>query len=179
MRSVETSLKGIATMQKPNSCSKSIALLLLLSSALIITTHSTFAAVTTVGNVTNVTYTTNTTNNDLTVHFWINNGGEADVTAYADDTVRVQYYFSPLWSKEEPMIAAQLGTWPATAVTTNDLGSTYVIQTALLKIIITKVPFKVDFQDKNGNYDLLADDHMEFDSAYGYTGQRGTGASTS
>ena len=170
-------MKGIATMQKPNSCSKSIALLLLLSSALIITTHSTFAAVTTVGNVTNVTYTTNTTNNDLTVHFWINNGGEADVTAYADDTVRVQYYFSPLWSKEEPMIAAQLGTWPATAVTTNDLGSTYVIQTALLKIIITKVPFKVDFQDKNGNYDLLADDHMEFDSAYGYTGQRGTGAS--
>jgi len=132
------------------------------------------AAVTTVGNVTNVTLSVDGTNGNVTANFWIDNGGEAAVTPVAADTVRVRYYFTSLWSKEEPMIALQPSLWPtiSNSVTFTDQGGTYLIQTPQLNVVVTKSPFKVDFQDKSG-YDLLNDDHSEFDSAYPYYGQSG------
>src|SRR2546425_1501469 len=132
------------------------------------------AAITAVGNVTNVTYTGSGNTN---VNFWISNGGVAKVTALAPDVVRVQYYFAaPLWAKEEPMVAKPTNQWTAVNTTFTDQGSTYLISTPQLDVVVTKTPFKVDFKDKSGFY-LVQDDHMEFDPAYGYTGQRGTGAS--
>jgi alpha-glucosidase len=137
-------------------------------------TPRTTAAITSVGNVTNVTFSgTGNTN----VNFWISNGGVAQLTALAPDVVRVQYYFAaPLWAKEEPMIAKTTNQWSAVGATYTDNGSTYTISTPQLDVVITKSPFKVDFKDKTGYY-LLQDDHMEFDPAYGYSGQTGTGAS--
>ena len=128
----------------------------------------------TVGSVTNVTLSVDGTNGNITANFWIENGGEAAVTPMAADVVRVQYYFTYLWSKEEPMIAKQPSYWPtiSNSVTFTDQGATYLIQTPQLNVIVTKSPFKVDFQDKSGFY-LLHDDHSEFDSSYGYTGQSG------
>jgi alpha-glucosidase len=128
----------------------------------------------TVGNVTNVTLSVDPTNGNTTASFWIDNGGEAQVTPVAADVVRVQYYFTALWSKEEPMIAQQPGLWPSlsNSVTFTDQGATYLIQTPQLNVIVTKSPFKVDFQDVSG-FDLLDDDHSEFNSSYAYTGQSG------
>ena len=132
------------------------------------------AAVTTVGNVTNVTLSVDATNGNVTANFWIDNGGEAAVTPVAADVVRVRYYFTSLWNKEEPMIVKPVSLWPtiSNSVTFTDQGGTYLIQTPQLNVVVTKSPFKVDFQDKSG-YDLLNDDHSEFDSSYGYTGQSG------
>ena len=149
-----------------------VATIGLLFVAAVIPTH---AAVQSVGNVTNVTLSVDATNGNLTANFWIDNGGEAAVTPVAADMVRVQYYFSaPLWSKEEPMIAKPVSLWPtiSNSVTFTDQGGTYLIQTPQLNVIVTKSPFKVDFQDKSGFY-LLQDDHSAFDSSYGYTGQSG------
>jgi alpha-glucosidase len=133
-----------------------------------------FAAIQTVGNVTNVTLTTDATSGNVTANFWIDNGGEAAVTPVAADVVRVQYYFTSLWSKEEPMIAKPVSQWAtiSNSVSFTDQGATYLIQTPQLNVIVTKSPFKVDFQDPSGYY-LLQDDHSEFDSSYGYTGQSG------
>lgn len=135
---------------------------------------SAHAAVQSVGNVTNVTLAADAANGNVTANFWIDNGGEAAVTAVAADVVRVRYYFTPLWSKEEPMIALPPGAWPtiSNSVTFTDQGATYLIATPQLNVVVTKSPFKVDFQDKAGFY-LLQDDHSEFDSSYGYTGQSG------
>ena len=133
------------------------------------------ASIVTVGNVTNVTLSVDGSNGNVTANFWIDNGGEAAVTPVAADMVRVQYYFSaPLWSKEEPMIAKPVSLWPtiSNSVAFTDQGGTYLIQTPQLNVVVTKSPFKVDFQDKSGFY-LLQDDHSEFDSSYGYTGQSG------
>src|SRR5437867_9103645 len=128
------------------------------------------AAITSIGNVTNVTFTGSGNTN---VNFWVNNGGVAQVTAFAPDVVRVQYYFAaPLWAKEEPMVAKPTNQWAAVNTTFTDQGSTYLIQTPQLDVVVTKNPFKVDFKDKSGFY-LVQDDHSEFDSSYGYTGQSG------
>ncbi len=127
-----------------------------------------------VGNVTNVVLTVDGTNGNVTANFWIDNGGEAAVTPVAADVVRVQYYFAPLWPKEEPMIAQPPSLWPtiSNSVSLADQGATYLIRTPQLNIVVTKRPFKVDFLDPNGFY-LLRDDHSEFNSAYGYTAQSG------
>ncbi len=132
------------------------------------------AAIVTVGNVTNVTFTADATNGNVTANFWIDNGGEAAVTPVAADLVRVQYYFTSLWSKEEPMIAKRMSLWAtiSNSVAFTDQGATYLISTPQLDVVVTKSPFKVDFKDKSGFY-LLRDDHSEFDSSYGYTGQSG------
>ena len=127
-----------------------------------------------VGNVTNVTLSVDGTNGNVTANFWIDNGGEAAVTPVAPDVVRVQYYFTSLWSKEEPMIALQPSYWPniSNSVSFTDQGATYLIATPQLNVVVTKVPFKVDFQDKSG-FDLLNDSQSQFNSSYNYTGQSG------
>jgi alpha-glucosidase len=132
------------------------------------------AAIQTVGNVTNVTLSVDGTNGNPTATFWIDNGGEAAVMPVAADVVRVQYYFAPLRSKEEPMIAKPVSFWPGISknVSFTDQGATCLIRTPQLNVIVTKSPFKVDFQDPGGFY-LLQDDHSEFDPSYGYTGQSG------
>jgi alpha-glucosidase len=146
----------------------------LLLTALIVCTIPVRAAIQTVGNVTNVTLTVDGTNGNTTANFWLDNGGEAAVTPVAADVVRVRYYFTSLWSKEEPMIAKQPSFWPAltNSVSFTDQGGTYLIQTPQLNVIVTKSPFKVDFQDPSGYY-LLQDDHSEFDASYAYSGQSG------
>jgi len=132
------------------------------------------AAIVSVGNVTNVTLSVDGTNGNVTANFWIDSGGEAAVTPVAADVVRVRFYFTSLWSKEEPMIALPPSLWPtiSNSVSFADQGATYLIATPQLNIIVKKSPFKVDFQDKSGFY-LLQDDHSEFDASYGYTGQSG------
>jgi alpha-glucosidase len=132
------------------------------------------AAIQTVGNVTNVTFSVAGTNGHRTAIFQIDTGGEARVTPVAADVARVQYYFTTLGNKEEPMIAKPVNLWPALSnvVTFTDQGTTCLISTPQLDIVITKRPFKVDFRDKGGFY-LLRDDHSEFDPGYAYTGQSG------
>ena len=130
------------------------------------------AAIQTVGTVTNVTLSVDGTNGNTTATFWIDNGGAAAVTPVAADVVRVRYHFSGLWSKEEPMLAKQPSFWPPLATTFTDQGGTYLIQTPQLNVVVTKSPFKVDFEDKSGFY-LLQDDHSEFDASYAYSGQSG------
>lgn len=125
-----------------------------------------------IGNVTNVTLSANGVTGNTNATFWISNGGVVQVTPFAPDAVRVQYYFTALWSKEEPMIAKVSNQWAAVSSTFTDQGSTYLVSTPQLDVVVTKTPFKVDFKDKTGYY-LLRDDHTEFDSAYNYTGQSG------
>lgn len=150
------------------------ALGLLLVSALLLGAAAASAAIQTVGTATNVTLSVDATNGNVTATFAIDNGGVAAVTPLAVDTVRVRYHFGGLWSKEEPMIAKQPGEWAtiSNSVTFADQGATYLIQTPQLDVVVTKSPFKVDFKDRSGFY-LLRDDHSEFDSAYGYSGQSG------
>lgn len=130
------------------------------------------AAVTTIGSVTSVTLTAEA--NLTNVNFWISNGGVVRVTAFAPDVIRVRYYFTDLWPKEEPMIAKPTNQWATvTGTTYTDQGGTYLISTPQLDVVVTKSPmFKVDFKDKSG-YTLLQDDRIEFNSAYNYTGQSG------
>ena len=130
------------------------------------------AAIQTVGAVTNVTLSVDGTNGNTTATFSLNTGGAAAVTPVAADVVRVRYHFGSLWGKEEPMIAKQPSLWPPLTASFTDQGSTYLIQTPQLDVVVTKNPFKVDFKDKSGFY-LVQDDHSEFDSSYGYTGQSG------
>src|SRR6266850_922725 len=134
------------------------------------------AAITQVGNVTNVTLAVDTGNGNTNATFWINNGGVVRMTPFAPDVIRVRYNFADLWNKEEPMVAKASNQWAAVSSTFTDQGATYLISTPQLDVVVTKSPFKVDFKDKSGYY-LLQDDHMEFDPAYSYTGQRGTGSS--
>jgi alpha-glucosidase len=181
MRTVRSFLKGIATMQKPSSSSRRIAQLLLLSITLIFTAYSARAADTQVGSVTNVTTSVDPTNGSTVVLFWINDGGtalnsKAAVTAYADDVIRVRYFFynidGNLWPKEEPMVAKPLGQWPTKTLTVVDQGSTYLLSTPQLDVVVTKSPFKVDFKDKSGFY-LSQDNTNFFNSAYIYQAQSG------
>ena len=94
----------------------------ILFAAMMVPAH---AAIQTVGNVTNVTLSVDGTNGNVTANFWIDNGGEAAVTPVAADVVRVRYYFTALWSKEEPMIALQPSYWPtiSNSVTFTDQGA--------------------------------------------------------
>ncbi|MEI6084267.1 MAG: TIM-barrel domain-containing protein, partial [Verrucomicrobiota bacterium] len=125
--------------------------------------------------MTNITITVD--GNLTNVNFWVNNGansGVAQVTAFAPDVIRVRYYFTALWTKEEPMIAKPTNQWATvTGTAYNNLANTYEITTPQLKVVVTKTPnFKIDFQDLSG-YTLSQDDKIQFDPAYSYTGQSG------
>ncbi|MBU1694090.1 MAG: DUF5110 domain-containing protein [Verrucomicrobia bacterium] len=135
-----------------------------------------WSAVVSVGDVTGVTVSTNGTTGNITASFSLSTGGSVAVTPFAPDVVRVDFHWVGAFDTDQPMIAKPFTNWPAVAATLADLGSTYLIQTAQLDVEIVKSPCKVHFKDKNGFY-LLQDDHMEFDSAYNYTGQRGTSSS--
>jgi len=153
----------------PNVLLKQVVLAGFFSLASLTTTS---AVDTQVGNVTNVTFTVNSANGNTNVDFWISNGGVAELTPVAADVVRVRYYFTALWSKEEPMVAKQSNQWAAVSATFTDQGSTYLISMPQLDVVVTKSPFKVDFKDKTGYY-LSQDVATYFNSAYGYTGQSG------
>jgi alpha-glucosidase len=133
------------------------------------------AAVVSVGNVTGVTITTNAAGN-ITASFALSTGGSVEVIPFAPDVIRVDFHWVGSFETDQPMIAKAFTNWPAAGATISDLGSTYVLQTAQLDVEIVKSPCKIHFKDKSGFY-LLQDDHMEFDSAYNFTGQRGTSSS--
>jgi hypothetical protein len=82
-----------------------------------------------------------TTNGDYYYVFSLSSGGTASVTAFADDVVRVRFSYNGFWAKEEPMIAASLGTWPTLTNTFTDQGTNYLLQTGLLNVVINKNPF--------------------------------------
>jgi alpha-glucosidase (family GH31 glycosyl hydrolase) len=139
------------------------------------------AAPTSIGSVTNVTFGVDPTNGDRYVEFWTSDGGQANVSAYADDVIRVQAYDTALWPKEEPMIAASLGMWPAESMTftTNITGgaTNYVMQTALLTVTIQGNPFAVTFVDKLAGYTLAQDDpvnSIQFDPSYNIVSDQAT-----
>src|ERR1041384_6952285 len=123
---------------------------------------NTRAAITSIGNVTNVTLSVDTGNGNTNATFWISNGGAAQVTPFASDVIRVRYYFTTLWNKEEPMIAKASNQWAAVSSAFTDQGSTYLISTPQLDVVVTKSPFKVDFKDKSGFY-LVQDNHLEIE----------------
>ncbi|HBA85277.1 MAG TPA: hypothetical protein DCZ95_14410 [Verrucomicrobia bacterium] len=135
-----------------------------------------WAAVVSVGNVTGVTVSTNAGTGNITASFALSTGGSVEITPFAPDVVRVDFHWVGVFETDQPMIAKSFTNWPAVAATVSDLGSTFVIQTAQLDVELVKSPCKVHFKDKNGFY-LLQDDRMEFDSAYNFTGQRGTSSS--
>ncbi len=115
-------------------------------------------AQTNAGAITNMTVSVDATNGDSYYVFWLNSGGLASVTAFADDVVRMRFSYNGFWAKEEPMIAASLEAWPAEANTITDQGTNYLLQTALLNVVINKNPFRVDFYDRLGGYALVQDD---------------------
>lgn len=133
------------------------------------------AAITPVGNITSVT-TSNAANGTPVYVFGISTGGAAEVTPYAPDVIRVRFHFTGLWPKEEVMVAKKLEDWPTTTATFSDEGAHFKLATSELDVIIHKAPFKVDFKDKSG-FMLLQDGQLEYDPAYNYVGQRGTGIS--
>jgi alpha-glucosidase len=163
--------EGFQAMMLPNLRPGCVGLCwaLLLLPLLFIPTGDVHAAPTSAGSVTNVTFATDPTNGDSYAIFWLNSGGQASVTAYADDVVRVRFSYNGFWQKEEPMIAAPLGTWPTLANTFTDQGTNYLLQTGLLNVLINKNPFRVDFYDKLGGYALLQDDPtnaVQYDTSY-------------
>lgn len=134
------------------------------------------AAVTQVGNVTGLTITTNAAAGNRVFSFALSTGGSAEITPFAADVVRVDFHWGGPFETDQPMIAKPFTNWPAVAATITDQGSSYRIETAQLIVDVDKTPFKVHFKDKSGYY-LLQDDKTEFDSAYNFTGQRGTSSS--
>ncbi|MFH0879086.1 MAG: TIM-barrel domain-containing protein [Lentisphaerota bacterium] len=135
-----------------------------------------WSAVVSVGNVTGVTVSTNGSTGNITASFALSTGGAVAITPFAPDVVRVDFHWVGAFDTDQPMIAKPFTNWPAVTASLSDLGSSYLLQTAELDVEIIKSPLKVHFKDKSGFY-LLQDDHMEFDSAYNYTGQRGTSSS--
>jgi len=139
-------------------------------------TISADAAVVNAGNVTGLTVTTNAVNGTMVASFALSNGGAVEVTPFSPDTVRVNYHWAGPFETAQPMIAKPFTNWSFTAATISDQGSKYVIQTTQLDIEVEKTPLKIHFKDKTGYY-LLQDEFVEYDSAYNYTGQRGTSSS--
>ena len=130
-----------------------------------------------VGNVTGLTITTNQPGGNITASFALSTGGSVEVTPYAPDVVRVNFHWVGAFDTDTPMIAKPLTNWPSASASVTDQGSKYVLLTSQLQVEIEKTPLKIHFKDGNGAYYLLQEDKMEFDSAYNYTGQRGTGVS--
>lgn len=135
------------------------------------------AAVTTVGNVTGFTITTNSPSGHITASFALSTGGSVEVTPYAPDVVRVNFHWVGPFDTAQPMIAKPLADWSAPTATLTDQGTKYLLLTSQIRVEIEKSPLKIHFLDVNGGYALLQDDFLAFDSAYTYTGQRGTGSS--
>jgi|APTNR8051073442_1049403.scaffolds.fasta_scaffold00006_28 alpha-glucosidase len=138
---------------------------------------SAWAAVTTVGNVTGLTITTNSPSGHITASFALSTGGSVEVTPYAPDLVRVNFHWAGPFDTAQPMIAKPLSDWSSPSTTITDQGSKYLLLTSQVRVEIEKSPLKIHFMDVNGGYYLLQDDFMAFDSAYNYTGQRGTSSS--
>ncbi len=134
------------------------------------------AAVTQVGNVTGVTITTNAAAGNRVFSFALSTGGSVEITPFAPDVVRVDLHWVGPFETDQPMIAKPFTNWPAVSATLADNGSSYRLETTQLIVDIDKTPFKVHFKDKSGFF-LLQDDKTEFDPAYNFTGQRGTGSS--
>lgn len=149
---------------------------LFVACCLLFGTYKTHAAVVQVGNVTGLTLITNGANGTVTASFALSTGGSVEITPFAPDVVRVDFHWVGMFETDQPMIAKPASNWTGTATTLVDQGSKYVIQTSELDIEVEKTPLKIHFKDKSGFY-LLQEDKMEFDSAYNYTGQRGTGSS--
>jgi len=139
-------------------------------------THLAHSAVVQVGNITGLTLITNGANGNVTASFALSTGGSVEITAFAPDVVRVDYHWVGMFETDQPMIAKPASNWTGTATTIIDQGTKYLIQTSELDVEVEKTPLKVHFKDKSGFY-LLQDDRMEFDSAYNFTGQRGTSSS--
>lgn len=145
-------------------------------SAIVAGHHEASAAVVNAGNVTGLTVTTNSNNGNIVASFALSNGGSVEVTPFAPDVVRVNYHWVGPFDTAQPMIAKPFTNWSFTSTTITDQGSKYLIQTTQLDVEVEKTPLKIHFKDKSGFY-LLQDDFVEFDSAYNYTGQRGTSSS--
>ena len=133
------------------------------------------AAVVQVGNVTGVTVTTNAAGN-ITASFALSTGGSVEVSPFAPDVVRVNFHWVGPFDTAQPMIAKPFTNWANANAVLTDQGTKYLLQTTQLDVEIEKTPMKIHFKDKSGYY-LLQDDKTEFDSAYNYTGQRGTSSS--
>jgi len=126
-------------------------------------------AQTNAGAITNMTVSVDPTNGDSYYVFFLNSGGTASVTAFADDVIRVRFSYNGFWAKEEPMIASTLGMWPYETNNITDQGTNYLLQTGLLNVLINKNPFRVDFYDRLGGYPLLQDDPtnaIQFNTSY-------------
>jgi len=125
------------------------------------------SAIRRIGSVTNVTYTVDATNGNTTAYYWISNGGVVQVSPFAADTVRVRFYWTSLWDKEEVAIAKPFGQWDAVNVTITDSPGTNIIETENLIIEVVKKPnFKINFLDRHTGYVLSADERIEYDSGY-------------
>src|SRR5580700_907242 len=145
-------------MQKPPLLKHLSALFYALALTFAVAVGNSVQAQTNAGAITNMVVSVDPTNGDSYYVFSLNSGGTAAVIAYADDVVRVRFSFNGFYAKEEPMIAAPLGAWPTEANTIVDQGTNYLLQTALLNVLINKNPYRVDFYDRLGGYALLLDD---------------------
>jgi len=167
-------------MQKPQ-IQRYLALVpvVLVFAFVVATCDSARAQITNAGAITNVATSVDTTNGDTYYVFSLSSGGTASVTAFADDVVRVRFSYNGFWGKEEPMIAASLGTWPTLTNTFTDQGTNYLLQTGLLNVVINKNPFRVDFYDKLGGYALLQDDPtnaIQYNTSYSIVAENSTNA---
>ena len=102
-------------MQKPNIYKHFQVVASALTFSFAIAVGGSVQAQTNAGAITNMVVSVDPTNGDSYYVFSLSNGGLASVTAYADDVVRVLFSYNGFWAKEEPMIAAPLGTWPTEA----------------------------------------------------------------
>ena len=124
-----------------------------------------WAVVTTNGPVTSV-FVTNSPAGIPTFRFTLHPEGEAEVTPYAPDLVRVRFHFGSLYEREEVAIARPFTNWPAFTVSYTNRSTNLVITTSQLEVeVVLSNRFAVHFRDNSGR-DLLRDQRIEYDLAY-------------
>jgi alpha-glucosidase len=137
---------------------------MLLATALLATSVAR-AVVSTNGPVTSVTITNSPAGNP-TFRFTLSPAGEAEVTPYAPDLVRVRFHFGTLYEREEVAIAKPFTNWPAFAVSYTNRSTNLVITTSQLEVeVVLSNRFAVHFRDSSGR-DLLRDQRIEYDLDY-------------
>jgi alpha-glucosidase len=125
-----------------------------------------WAAVQTSLYVTAFTVTTNISGNKSVV-FDLFPSGQAEVTPFAPDVVRVRFHFGTLYEREEIAIDKPFSNWPSFNQTFSQPSATnFTITTDhLLVSIVLSNKFQVHFYDTSG-YELLRDQKIEFDADY-------------
>jgi alpha-glucosidase len=109
---------------------------------------------------------TSSPNGNLSFLFKLSPTGDAEVTTYAPDVVRVRFHFAGLYEREEVAIAKSFTNWSGFAASYTNRSTNLVINTGQLNIeVVLSNRFAVHIRD-NSNRDILLDRRIEYDLDY-------------